>query len=126
MLSVACSPPHPDPRQAARDAAVRAINERVLVNCDTDTVYQSGMRSLARVDSDIASQRWREANTELRNGLEALDHRYDPRGLMADDTGMYLAYAESVERQGNLQFAATKRRQIFAGRLASYRWWACR
>jgi len=126
MLLVACSPPHPDSRQAAKDAFVRAINERVLVNCDTDAVYQSGMQSLARADSNIAGDRWMDANAELLSGLQALGHKYDPRGLSADDSGLHLALADGAERQGNLRFAVTKRRDVFSGRLASYRWWACR
>jgi hypothetical protein len=86
-------------------------------NCVSSSHLQLAKSMLLSADMQITHRQYAVALGFLNDGLHILEYRMMPNGN--DDSGMYLGLADSKEKQGNLQLAATMKRSILAERISN-------
>ena len=84
-------------------------------NCVSDVQLAQAQLSLSKADKSIRQKKYSDASSILKTAVADFPYRYAASTL--DDSGMYLQVAEYEEKNGHLEQAVVRRRDLFEGRI---------
>ena len=89
---------------------------------DDKTLFIKTQGAFEKADVERLAQNWEVANNLLKQALDELGRRYArPSIIVLDDSGMYIAKANGLEREGKLAEAVNERRGILESRMEQLR-----